>query len=375
MPGVLMPADGLAGEFVGTKGETYQRPVISRGRPTSRFDQLGRIGEGRFGDVYIGADRSTGKVVAIKEVRLPNLERNGLPKAALRELRALQHLEGHQHVVRLLDAFPRGGSLALVLEYMPSDLEVMFRTRRSVFPESQIKSYMWMLLQGLSYLHARRILHRDLKPSNILLSARGVIKIGDLGSARVDNDPPLEPYSHQVGTAWYRAPELLLGARRYGPAIDMWGAGVIMGEMACLSPLFPGRGDLDQIFRVLEVLGTPSASEIEQFPDYRKIEPPCMAKKDLSQVFPRVPPAGMCLFEQLVELDPTKRVSAETALTNRFFYIEPAIEHPGNFAVVTRKLPLSVTSILGSRFENCWKERKGDNVFEDVMKSCRLGRE
>jgi cell cycle related kinase len=331
-----------------------------------RFEQLGKIGEGAFGDVYVGTDHLTCKLVAIKEVRLTNLKRDELPKPALRELRALQQLEGHEHVLRLIDAFPRGGALALVLEYMPSDLEVIIRTRSSLLPEAHLKCYLWMLLQGLSFLHSRHILHRDLKPSNLLLSAHGTLKIGDLGSARVHSDPPLEhEYSHQVGTKWYRAPELLFGARQYGPAVDLWAVGVIMGELACLRPLFPGQNDMDQLSRVLHVLGTPTLEswpKVGELPDYHKVAFPDMPPQDLARVFPRVPRKGLGLFESLLRLNPMRRPTVEEALMDCWFLVDPWMCERGELAVVGREVPVKLRGVVGG--QERMGRRKGDDEEE-----------
>lgn len=81
----------------------------------------------------------------------------------------------------------------------------------------------------------------------------------DFGLARVHTpESAHRPYSHQVATRWYRAPELLYGARKYDEGIDMWGVGCIFGEMLNHYPLFNGSNDIDQLFLVLSRLGTPT---------------------------------------------------------------------------------------------------------------------
>lgn len=94
---------------------------------------------------------------------------------------------------------------------------------------------------------------QDLKPGNVLVSARGELKLSDFGLATVWQ-PKL---SHQVATRWYRAPELLLGARHYDTGVDMWGVGAILAELLTSVPLFPGANDLDQLQRVIQVRGQP----------------------------------------------------------------------------------------------------------------------
>ena len=76
------------------------------------------------------------------------------------------------------------------------------------------------------------ILHRDIKPANILLSHDGHVKLADFGHARLEavGDRPL--YTHAVATRWYRAPELLYGARHYSRGVDIWAVGCVFAELA-----------------------------------------------------------------------------------------------------------------------------------------------
>ena len=121
------------------------------------------------------------------------------------------------------------------------------------------------LLRGVAYLHANWIFHRDLKTSNLLLTKKGTLKICDFGLAR-SYSKPLRPYTPVVVTLWYRAPELLLNAPSYSPAIDMWSVGCIFAEILLNEPLFPGRTELDQLNRIFKTLGPPNWSGWKDFP-------------------------------------------------------------------------------------------------------------
>lgn len=114
---------------------------------------------------------------------------------------------------------------------------------RTSIQSGVLKSLLWQLLNGVAYLHANWVLHRDLKPANILITSSGIVKIGDLGLARLFSSPlqPLYSGDKVVVTIWYRSPELLLGARHYTPAIDMWAVGCIWGELLALRPMFKGE--------------------------------------------------------------------------------------------------------------------------------------
>lgn len=201
--------------------------------------------------------KQTGEIVALKKVALRRLE-DGIPNQALREIKALQEIEDSQYVVQLKAVFPHGAGFVLAFEYMLSDLAEVLRHAQRPLAQAQVKSYLQMLLKGVAFCHANNIVHRDLKPANLLISASGQLKIADFGLARVFSPDGSRLYTHQVATRWYRAPELLYGARQYNQGVDLWAVGCILGELLNGSPLFPGENDIEQLCCVLRILGTPS---------------------------------------------------------------------------------------------------------------------
>lgn len=160
--------------------------------------------------------------------------------------------------MQLLDVFASGTGVVLVFEYMLGDLSQILRQQIGPLGSSVVKSYMLMILRGVAYCHQNSIMHRDLKPANLLVGPTGILKLGDFGLARIYTADCERPLSHQVATRWYRAPELLYGARTYDCGVDLWAVGCIFGELLNNSPLFPGQNDIDQLFCVQSSLGTPT---------------------------------------------------------------------------------------------------------------------
>jgi len=140
--------------------------------------------------------------------------------------------------------------------------------------------------------------YSDLKPQNLLVNMSGSLKIADFGLARAFSIP-IKKYTHEVVTLWYRAPEILLGQEVYSPPVDIWSVGVIFGEMLTKKPMFPGDSEIDQLYRIFRVLGTPDESSwpgVTQLRDYAPTFPK-WRKKPLKELFPQLEPEGLHLLE------------------------------------------------------------------------------
>lgn len=214
-----------------------------------KYQRLNRIEEGSYGIVYRGKHYESGEIVALKRLKWDK-EREGFPITSLREINALMHFK-HKNITELKEVVVGSDvtSIFIVMEYVEHDLKSLMEEMKHPFMISEIKTIILQLFEGLAFLHEKLVVHRDIKTSNILISNRGQVKLADLGLARKYHPPKCE-MTPLVVTLWYRAPELLLGVKSYGSEIDIWSVGCILGELIQKSPLFPGKGEIDQIDKV-----------------------------------------------------------------------------------------------------------------------------
>ena len=146
---------------------------------------------------------------------------------------------------------------------------------------------------------------------------KGNLKIADFGLSRIFT-MPIRPYTSDVVTLWYRAPELLLGSSEYSTPIDIWSIGCIFAEMVTKRPLFPGDSEVDQLYRIFRVLGTPNEEiwpGVTSFKDYKMTFPnwrPQPLEKSIANL--KLDIAGMDLLKRMLKYDPCERISAKKAL-------------------------------------------------------------
>ncbi|KAI3988423.1 hypothetical protein MKX01_031641 [Papaver californicum] len=296
-------------------------------RSVHEFERLNRIDEGTYGVVFRARDKKTGEVVALKKVKMEK-EREGFPMTALREINILLSTD-HPSIVEVKEVVMDGlDSIFMVMEYMEHDLKSIMETKRQPFSQSEVKCLMLQLLEGVEYLHDNWVLHRDLKTSNILMNNQGELKICDFGMSRLYGSP-LKQYTQLVVTLWYRAPELLLGAKQYSTAIDMWSLGCIMAELLSKEPLFNGKTEVDQLDKIFKTLGTPSEMiwpGVSKLPG-AKVK---FAKQQFNLLRKKFPPtaftgspvlsdAGFDLLNRLLTYDPAKRITSEEAVNHEWF--------------------------------------------------------
>jgi serine/threonine protein kinase len=144
-----------------------------------------------------------------------------------------------------------------------------------------------------------------------------------------------QEFTNKVITLWYRPPELLLGATRYGTSVDIWSAGCILAELILGKPLFTGKTEMDQLKLIFEMLGTPTPETWEGFQDLKLLRTGkvTIESKNKAKLRPKyqskMSGPALNLVEKLLELDPQKRLTASRALNSRYFLAEPkAPERP-----------------------------------------------
>ncbi|OAA65832.1 Serine/threonine-protein kinase domain protein [Niveomyces insectorum RCEF 264] len=285
------PADRGIG-YVG-----YQSKV----RVTDKYRVIGFISSGTYGRVYKAVSRQgqPGEF-AIKKFK-PDKEGEqvtytGISQSAIREMALCSELS-HANVIRLVEIILEDKCIFMVFEYAEHDLLQIIHHHtqqpRHPIPAATVKSIMYQLLNGCLYLHTNWVLHRDLKPANIMVTSAGQVKIGDLGLARLFYKPLHSLFSGDkvVVTIWYRAPELLLGARHYTPAIDMWAIGCIFAELLSLRPIFKGEEakmdakktvpfQRNQMQKIVDIMGLPTKERwpllvnLPEYPQLSTLQPP-----------------------------------------------------------------------------------------------------
>ncbi|KAK1133993.1 hypothetical protein K0M31_011778 [Melipona bicolor] len=181
-----------------------------------------------------------------------------------------------------------------------------------------------VIVQGrLKYLHSARILHRDIKPGNLLVNSNCVLKICDFGLARVEEPDQNKHMTQEVVTQYYRAPEILMGARHYTAAVDVWSVGCIFGELLRRRILFQAQSPVQQLELITELLGTPTLEDMRFACEgarshmlRRAPKPPSLTA--LYTLSSQATHEAVHLLCQMLVFDPDKRITVVDALAHPY---------------------------------------------------------
>ncbi|KAI1004912.1 hypothetical protein K3495_g3303 [Podosphaera aphanis] len=331
-----------------------------------RFEILKDIGDGSFGSVVLARVRAAGSSVARRGtlIAIKTMKKkfeSFAPCLELREVVFLSTLPPHPHLVPALDIFldPYSKKLHIAMEYMDGNLYQLMKAREHrCLDVSSVKSILFQIMQGLEHIHAHHFFHRDIKPENILISSSShqetgssfrrysslmtppstpptySVKIADFGLAR-ETHSKLN-YTTYVSTRWYRAPEVLLRAGEYSSPVDIWAIGAMAVEIATLKPLFPGGNEVDQVWRVCEIMGSPGNwhskngarvgggewKEGTRLASKLGFSFPKMAPHSIDTILqtPQWPSSLSKLVTWCLMWDPQCRPSSTQALSHEFFY-------------------------------------------------------
>ncbi|RWS05295.1 serine/threonine-protein kinase NLK-like protein [Dinothrombium tinctorium] len=283
------------------------------------------IGYGAFGVVWSVTDPRDGKRVALK--KMPNVFQNLVSsKRVYREIKMLCFFK-HENVLSALDILQPPHidffqEIYVITELMQSDLHKIIVSSQPLTSD-HVKVFLYQILRGLKYLHSARILHRDVKPGNLLVNSNCLLKICDFGLARVTEPNVAKHMTQEVVTQYYRAPELLMGAKHYTSAIDIWSVGCIFAELLGRRILFQAQTPIQQLELITDLLGTPSNDDMRHA---------CEGAKTHMQRRPYKPPSLAALYTlssqatheavhllcQMLVFNPDKRINCTNALAHPY---------------------------------------------------------
>ncbi|XP_025920062.1 serine/threonine-protein kinase MAK isoform X3 [Apteryx rowi] len=302
----------------------------------NRYTTMKQLGDGTYGSVLMGKSNESGELVAIKRMKRKFYSWDECMN--LREVKSLKKLN-HANIIKLKEVIRENDHLYFVFEYMKENLYQLMKDRNKLFPESVIRNIMYQILQGLAFIHKHGFFHRDMKPENLLCMGPELVKIADFGLARELRSQP--PYTDYVSTRWYRAPEVLLRSSIYSSPIDIWAVGSIMAELYMLRPLFPGTSEVDEIFKICQVLGTPKKSDWPEgyhLASAMNFRFPQCVPINLKTLIPNASSEAIQLMSDMLNWNPKKRPTASQALKYPYFQVGQVLGPPSQY--LEKQIPL-----------------------------------
>ena len=291
-----------------------------------KYQVIEIIGEGAYGTVYKCKNTETNEIVAIKKF-LDKYEKLPKNKVINREIFLLQ-ISKHENIVKFIEAFINKGYLFLVFDYVEKNLLQLIEEKRDGLNQELIRSLTYQMCKAVSYLHRKNIIHRDIKPENILIKDDSKVEICDFGFARKlkfnEEKSEYEKMTEYITTRWYRAPEMILGQGNYGPEVDFWSIGCLMGEMASGNPMFPGENQINQLEYIIKLLGPLPDCLVDLYNKNPKFNNDKLFTLDKPETLEKrfgniLSSDAIDFMKGLLELDPKKRLNYTTVFNHKYF--------------------------------------------------------
>ncbi|ESN96461.1 hypothetical protein HELRODRAFT_107531 [Helobdella robusta] len=291
--------------------------------PEAKSEDDCPIGYGAFGVVWAVTDPRTNKRVALKKIS--NIFQSVVScRRVYRELTMLTDFK-HDNILSATDiVFSRtdNNELYVLTELMQSDLHKIISSNQTLTVE-HVKIFVYQILRGLKFLHSANIIHRDIKPGNLLVNGDCKLKICDFGLARVYEPSDMQRMTQEVVTQYYRAPEILMGAKHYTYAVDMWSVGCIMAELLSRRVLFQANNPIQQLDLIVSILGTPSMDDMHGTCDPAKAHVLQLPFQNTNLALLRnlsndVTNETLHFLLNLLSFNPRHRITASNALTHMY---------------------------------------------------------
>ena len=316
-----------------------------------RYEFNKQIGIGSYSIVCSCYDKKEGRNVAVKKVTNVFDDLNDA-RRILREMKLLRFLN-HENIVPLLNVQKPDNKLAfndvyIITELMETDLHRVIYSRQELSDE-HIQYFIYQILRGILFMHSAGIIHRELRPANILANKNCDLKICDLGldhgllkdddnsvQKLIDNpnlnieisnemiyDDSKKDLTEKVIARWYMAPECILSQNEYSKAVDIWSIGCIFAELLGRQPLFPGDNYLDQIQKIISVLGSPNEADLSFLKNEKQKAFVNKLARRTSQsfavMFPNANSVAVDLLEKMLMFSPNKRYTVEQCISHPYF--------------------------------------------------------
>ncbi|PRP83922.1 hypothetical protein PROFUN_08859 [Planoprotostelium fungivorum] len=237
--------------------------VHMKGQIQYRYEIVGILGKGSFGQVVRVMDHKDNRFYALKIVRSKmKYYQQALSEDKILKLIQQKDPSNQSHLVQMVDSFEFRGHFCILFELLSINLyEFLQASQFKGFTIRLIRKFATQILVSLKFMQKNRLIHCDLKPENILLRepTKSAVTIIDFGSSCFDHE---RSYTY-IQSRFYRAPEVILGMP-YTGAIDVWSMGCILAELYTGTALFMGENELDQLLCIMEVLGLPPENMMQQ---------------------------------------------------------------------------------------------------------------